>query len=193
MDGTLLDGAPIVRTLHGIFRAGGSIRDRFLYKKTLVYLKSYASGSLNVEEKRKYKAKLDNANFAEAEVERVVAILDSVTEMSQASWLGKCHRRLADEEITLDDFHELSEVIRRMFVGDAPVVQGVALGTIRSLDDAERYRLNRLEANGLLAFRLEPTWDNLEAGMRHGEVELTELGRLFAESCLNVPRAQEAI
>lgn len=115
----ILKDLPMVNMLLGVKSAAQSLHDRNLLRQTLTFIDEFNKGNINEAKKRKYKKKIeDNPKKAEAELGRVLIILNQTIELDKSKILASIFRAYVNEKIDWEIFCEFSEVTRMFFVGD---------------------------------------------------------------------------
>lgn len=188
----VLGSFPIIGVLVSLCRAGTAIYERHLLKQTLKFLQAYNSKTIDPKRLEKYRAKLEHdPEFAEAELGRVLLLLQKATDNEKAAIYGYLFNCYVGEEISWDAFCELADCTDRLFIGDLPVLRyGYAHEGVM-LFEFSNYRLDRLIALGLLEnqFRIGGstvlTWDGGDASdepaSEQKDVVLTQLGKDFCK------------
>lgn len=117
-EGTLKD-IPVVNALLGVKNTAQSLHDRNLLRQTLAFINEFNNGNINEEKKQKYKKKIeDNPKKAEAELGRVLIILNQTIELDKSKILASIFRAYVNEKIDWKTFCEFSEITRMFFIDD---------------------------------------------------------------------------
>lgn len=115
----ILKEFPFISALIGVKNIAQNLYDRNLLRQTLTFVKELNSGQLDDKKKEKYRKKIeDNPKKAEAELGRVLIILNQTIELDKSKILASIFRAYINEKIDWEMFCELSEITRMFFVGD---------------------------------------------------------------------------
>ena len=150
IDSVMKDGVlseiPIAKTIVSLSKTGIALRERNMLKQTLIFIKAVNSETISEENLKKYKSKLQNDNFAEKELGRVLYLLDRNIENIKSVILGKMYHSYVNGKISWEKFCELSEVNDRMFVSDYRML----LSHERMKSIKGNYSISRLIALGIM-------------------------------------------
>ncbi len=150
-DNEALKEIPVVKTLYTIGKVGVAIHEKNLLRKTLIFIISFNSKSINPKKLEKYKKRIkEKPCYVQEELGRVLMILNKLLDDSKAQILANLYRNYVAEEITWDDFCEMTDITERMFLSDIPVLQKGYKNSGLDLDEFKNYHLDRLIALGLL-------------------------------------------
>ncbi|XCP86583.1 hypothetical protein ABXS75_07255 [Roseburia hominis] len=190
IDSLLDDGVaksiPIVGLLVGVGKTAQNIHDRNLLKQTLRFIDAFNKKKIPQEKIEKYKRKLqDKPKYAEEELGRVIVLLNSNVDIKRSELLGKFYKAYVAEQITWEDFCELSDVISRMFISDLELLYKINSGEVRNTTTCKVYRVDRLIALGLVDSAVMSMQIG-SAGQSKTErhVMANELGKIFCELCV---------
>lgn len=156
-DDSLLQAIPILKSIHSVGRSCVAIRDKYLYKRLVVFIQEINSGEVS-KKKKEYLEKIAKDNAFKAELERLLHFIDLCSYEEQAKYLGRFFKAYVNEEISWEVLQELAEANQRMFIGDYKVLQ--RLVSIR--DDKWIKVDNRSTANRLISLGL---CNELQAGV----------------------------
>lgn len=194
----ILSEVPIVKTVVAIGKTGLAIRERNLMKQTIAFINGVNEGDISEEQKNRYREKFDNdPKHASSELERVLILLDSNTDMIKSKILGLLYSAYLKGAVSWEVFCEYSEVNRRMFVEDYKLLIKLSTNNL-SLSNQERYKMGRLISLGLVVEKDSPaaikspleevqrclmTKDTKTSSMRNifkrDDYEVTSLGQGF--------------
>lgn len=127
-----------------------TVREDILLQKTYATAQAVNAKSIAPEELEKYRKKLENREFAMAEVGRLIDLIDKSTEIRKCKILGNAYRHRISNEITYEQFYELTEALNRIFTTDISILIEAHQSGGVGMDSNESYKLDRLIALGLL-------------------------------------------
>ncbi len=115
----ILKDFPLMSTLIGVKSVAQNLHDRNLLRQTLTFVKELNSGQLDGKKKEKYKKKInENPKKAEAELGRVLIILNQNIELAKSKILAAIFREYINENIDWKTFCEFSEITKMFFIDD---------------------------------------------------------------------------
>lgn len=165
---------PVVSLLIGIKNTAQNLYDRNLLKQTLYFIKEFNNGTIDKENLEKYKKKIsEDKSKAERELGRVLLILNNILDTQKSIILANFYRNYINERISWEDFCELSEVLRMLFIKDLEVLENISKNNISEKDQIELYPIERLNSLGLIR-------KNIVIWEQRGDIDflsLTELGK----------------
>lgn len=189
IDSLLNDGIfksiPIVSVLVGIGKTAQNIHDRNLLRQTIKFINTFNEKSIPKEKIEKYKKKLnDNSYFAEEELGRVIILLDSNVDIKKSELLAKFYNAYVNENISWDQFCELSDVISRLFISDLSLLFRIFRKQITDTTQCAVYQADRLIALGLL----DSATKSMSIGSNNSSkteryIQVNNLGNLFCSLC----------
>lgn len=138
---------PVIKYFVGIVKLGISIRDKFLIKKILIFLRELQKIEKKEREKFKEKIKSDK-NYSNKIGEQLIFILDRYDHMTKAEILAKLFIGYIDEKITYEEFLRLSISIERTFIND---LNRLHLYYKRNLEEVDDLILQNLYQSGLVS------------------------------------------
>lgn len=151
LDDGVFNDIPIVSTVIGLGRTAQNIQDRNLLYQTLHFIKAFNENSISTDKLNKYKQKMEkNPKRAEKELGRVLIILNSMVENKKSLLLGKVYHSYVNEEITWDNFCELSEAISRLFITDLVLLDKIYQKKITVSTQCKNYQVDRLLSIGFI-------------------------------------------
>ena len=156
IDSCLEDGAfksiPIVGTLIGVAKTGQHLYDRNLLRQTLEFIKAVNAGTISHEKLDQYRMKIhSDRKKAEEELGRALIILNSTVDTQKSRILGRLYRNYVDQKINWQLFCELSDVVSWLFVADLELLLNVYKKEIKSTEQCDSYKAERLSAVGLIS------------------------------------------
>lgn len=189
-DGLLKD-IPIVNTIVSTCKFGKNIHDRNLLKQTLIFIKEFNSNSRTEKAQQsiiKYKERLNSdPKKVEEELGRVMIILNRNIDNIKTCILAKLYLSYIQEEISWDEFCDLSEVNEKMFTIDINILKDIYLNNT-DFDEKKLHNYQRLVSTGLIKndskFDSETSLQGmllLEDSKESTKMELTLLGKQFAQ------------
>ena len=114
LDEGILKDIPIVSTVIGFAKTAQNIYDRNLLRQTASFIKTFNAGSISTKKLQKYRDKIDsNPQYAEKDLGRVLILLNSYVDLEKSAILAKFYRAYVEEEISWEQFGELSVNISR--------------------------------------------------------------------------------
>lgn len=148
LDGPLND-LPFIKYLVGIAKFGISVRDSFLIKKILKFLKE--TQKLEQEKKEKFKKKIEtDKEYSNRVGTHLVHILDRFDHLTKAVYLAKLFCAYIDERINYNDFLRLSSSIEKSFIND---LTNLDIYYNRNLEAVDEYILQNLYQCGLVSLQ----------------------------------------
>ena len=151
-DGLLKD-IPIIRTIASFAKIGVSLRERNLAKNTYAFIYGLRKQRIPQDKIEKYRKRMDDPKQAEKELGYALILLDKETQIKKAELYGKAYGAFINENISWNQFVELTEAISRMFMADFDPLKRVALGPPSQVGvrEEEIYGFQRLKGLGLIA------------------------------------------
>lgn len=117
-EGVLKD-FPFASTLLGVKNIAQNLYGRNLLRQTLAFVKELNNGQLDNAKKEKYKKKIEgDSKKAEAELGRVLIILNQNVELAKSKILAAIFQEYVNESIDWKTFCEFSEITRMFFIDD---------------------------------------------------------------------------
>lgn len=187
IDSLLDDGVfrsiPIAGLLLGIGETAQNVHDRNLLRQTVGFINAFHAGTISAEKKEAYRARLlGNEKFAEAELGRVLILLDSYVDVRKSALLGKFYGAYVDERIPWETFCELADVVSRVFMADIRLLFDVYGGRVEDTSQCEGYQADRLLALGLLCSSMKSLMIGCANDRRTQRfLRVSGLGGLFCE------------
>lgn len=125
-------GLPIISSIRGIWKGGGTIKDGILLRKLAVFLSDLST--IPQAKRQRMLAKLQKADTAEDVGEKLLILLDRLESTQKARLLAKALAAYMTETITGDEFWRVSFILDR-----------VPLSDIRALKEWGSLDLNTVE------------------------------------------------
>lgn len=147
----ILKDIPVIKTIIGGARTIKNVRERNFIKNLIQFINEINSGSVNKEKLIDYQNNiLDNPKKAEKELGRVLLILDENIDNEKNVMIGKLFKSYINGYLQWDEFCELTEVVRRLFVQDISLLLGIYHGGLKKTKIAkEMYRIDRIRSLGV--------------------------------------------
>lgn len=149
-----IDVIPFVKTVKSIVKGSLAIRDRQLLRKTAKFIISFNNKLVKLEKLNNYKKKLESNKFRANELERVLFLIDRFIDEQKSTILGNIYFFYINEDISYDEFLEMSDVLEKIFINDLNfMVQGYKNSDIFEFDNYFRLNLSyssRLVSLGLV-------------------------------------------
>lgn len=174
----ILKEFPLVSTLMGVKSVAQSLYDRNLLRQTLTFVKELNSGQLDDKKKEKYRKKIeDNPKKAEAELGRVLIILNQNIELAKSKILAATFREYINENIDWKTFCEFSEITRMFFIDDIYDL-GIIYHQESNYLSFLSYGADRLVALGLVKSSTAPAIVEDALGIRQS-MKLSAIGEKY--------------
>ena len=187
LDDGLFKDIPIVNILIGVKNTYQNIHDRNLLKQTLAFIKKFNSGNINQEKLNKYKEMLnEDSKKAEKELGRVLIILNSTIDIEKSQMLANLYKSYINEKINWNQFCELSEIIKMLFLSDFNIIGLIYHHKITDTSSIEIYPIDRLSSLGLVNTAMMSIVISSNANSRSDKyVNLTNIGKKFYECVID--------
>lgn len=182
LDGPLND-LPFIKYLVGITKFGISIRDSFLIKKILKFLKE--TQKLEQEKKEKFKKKIEtDKEYSNRVGVHLINILDRFDHLTKADYLAKLFCAYIDERIYYKDFLRLSSSIEKSFIDDLTNLDFYYNGNLEAVDE---YILQNLYQCGLISlqFNMIRTMASDQPDVQSAIYVRNDLGMMFCKIVFN--------
>ncbi len=151
LDDGIFKSIPIASLLIGVAKTSQNIHDRNLLRQTLKFIKTFNAGTISVKKLNSYKEKIENdTNKREAELGRVLIILNQTVELKKSEILAKLFRAYVIEAINWDMFCELTDVANRLFLSDLALLIDIYNKKVSDTTQYVEYQAERLISLGLL-------------------------------------------
>jgi len=151
IDNDILKEIPIVNTLMGSAKVIKTIYDRNCIKNLIQFINEINTGGIDKKKLNNYQNELfSNPKKAENELGRVLLIISSNIDSEKNIMIGRLFKAYVNFELSWDEFCELTEVVRRLFIQDIPLLLGIYHGELKKSKIAyEMYRLDRIQSLGI--------------------------------------------
>lgn len=185
LDDGIFKSVPIVSVLIGLGKTAQNLHDRNLLKQTIKFINTFNEKTISPGKLEKHKEKLkSNPKFAEEELGRVLITLNSNVDIKKSEILAKFYRAYVDEQISWDDFCELSEVTSRLFLSDIKLLFAVYNKQIQDTSQCSAYQAERLIAVGLLNSATKSVYISSGSGSETQKyINTSTLGYTFCDLC----------
>ncbi len=112
MDNDAIKEIPIVKSVIGLVKGGIAVREIFLAKKLLTFLKEYHSGKLKLEKKEAFLQKFqDDKRYRESIVEQIMILNDRFISIEKSKVLANLFLAHLNDKFDLEGFCQLSECL----------------------------------------------------------------------------------
>lgn len=119
----ILKNLPFVKSVLTITNGVISIRECHLFKNTMAFVQELHNKNCDKLKIEKYKKTvLKSDKRFNQELERVIVILDKQTEIIKSQYLAKLFNALIENNISIDEFEDYSEVLDRIYLSDLTVL-----------------------------------------------------------------------
>jgi len=161
VENPLMKELPIIKTIRAIYKAGVSIRERFLIKKTLVFIQTFNTSGISKTEFEKYKNRLnDNPKKASKELEHIVILLDRQAEYIKGAILANLYSSFIRERIKWNIFSVFGTILDDLSTYDLDYFRlfypKKAYSAFSDMDKIDNLAVARLSRNDLVNFT-DPT------------------------------------
>lgn len=178
LDNGLLKSVPIVSVLVGVGKTAQNIHDRNLLRHTLRFINAFNNGSVNPEKLRKYRQKINEMpSRAEEDLGRVIILLNNNIDIKKSDVLGKLFRAYINEDLTWDQFCELSDVMNRIFISDIDLLLRIGSGEVNNTENCVSYQAERLNSLGLVDMVIQSLTFSTAGNNTAKAVAISELGQ----------------
>ena len=188
MNDGILREIPIVSTLVGASKLIIKIREYNFLKQTFTFIEAVRSGSISPEELKRYHERLEtNPKRVKEELSRVLVFLDRFTDEKKSRLLALIYLALVREQVSWDDFFELSEIVDRLFSSDIQLLEKLDFDSETIIQREGNHAAERLIAIGLLTNYEERSEDGKHVrnlSITQTPLILSSLGKLFCKCCL---------
>ena len=185
-----LKSIPIISTMIALYNTYKSIKTRNLFDQTLAFLVAVDTNTIPKDKLDAHKKTLDE-NPKKAKKERffVLLILDQNIEHIQSLIFGSFYRAYLNQDISWNDFCELAEANRRLFVSDHNAfIEAIKNKGVYRNNCDKIYQIHRLISIGLLADRYHLTNEIILSGgnasteaIHEPDIIPTDFGKKFFE------------
>lgn len=138
---------PIIKALIATIKLGISIRDRFLIKKIILFLKE--TKNLDDDDREKFRERVESdKRYSKKIGEHIVIILDRYDHVTKAQMLAKLFNGYLKGLINYEDFLRLSSSIEKAFISD---LNKLHLYYKHNLEEVDDFILQNLYQSGLVS------------------------------------------
>ena len=151
-EGVLRD-IPIIGTVTALCRTGINIKERNFIKQTVCFIREFNEQTISEEKYYKHKKMLEeNSDYAEKELGIVIMFLVDNIEEELSKIAARIYAAYINKTIDWEDFSELIEANKRMFIHDYKVL--LSINDVHG--QTEKYRYGRLIGLGLIVEKESP-------------------------------------
>ena len=184
IENPVMKSLPVINTLCALCKVGYNLHERNLIKQLLSFISSYNDGTISSDDVEKHRLMLEESPIkAEKELSRILLILENQIETDQSEVLGNFYRAYVKGEISWDQFFELSEANRRMFVSDYKILHSLSSNDRLKLGSRDLYQSDRLISVGLVqrVWSAGLSFGSEKDSERESFILLSPLGKLFCQ------------
>ena len=169
---------PVVGTITKLGKTAGTIRDGYLIKKLITFIKSVNDGTISSDEIEKHRETLEsNPKKLNKELETIMILVDRELEIDKTKILAELYKAYICKKMAWSDFTYLSEILERL--------------NLRCIDDLteiyetghskkDKFGIFILESVGLVKYFSKQTSSRAYlSGEKQVKVELTGYGKLL--------------
>ena len=169
---------PLMSIFVGVKNVAQNLYSRNLLRQTLAFVKDLNNGQLDKEKKDKYKKKIeDDPKRAEAELGRVLIILNQNVELAKSKILAAIFQEYINENIDWKTFCEFSEITRMFFIDDIYDLDTIHCQCTNYINLLS-YGADRLVALGLVKSSTAPAIIDDALGLRQS-MNLSDIGEKY--------------
>ncbi len=190
LDESLFQDLPLVKAVYGIAKTGLAVREKYLLKKTLVFINQLNSNGVSNENYQEYKEKLkSNDKFILKELENALIIIDRYVDIKKSIILANLYFNYIDKKMDWEQFQELSIIIDNIFLADLNELediyskQAITMNEIKNKISFRRLKVQNLVEDIDSILRMS----NGRTGVFYNEKDyrITELGNMLFKYGLN--------
>lgn len=169
---------PVVGTIVKLGKTVGTIRDRYLIKKLIIFIKSVNDGTIKSDVLEEHKEILEsNPKKLNKELETIMILVDRELEVEKTKILAELYKAYICKKMQWSDFIYLSEILEKFNVRCNDDLREI-YETGHSKKD--KFGIFLLESIGLVKYFSKQTSSKAYlSGGKQIEVELTGYGKLF--------------
>ena len=175
LEESLLKNLPFVKFFHALGKLTISVSDAIFANKVLTFFCELGKNRLSPDEIQKHKESFVSPQEFYKENGIIIKYIDSCTREKQIEVFARIYQGYLMNNFTTEVFYELTEVNKRIYIGDYDFIGKIAITKNRLLTNDDNSAINRLIAIGLVKYAVKNDEDNTLSN-----VELTELGSVFA-------------
>lgn len=179
---------PIVQSVVGLGKTVVAIRDRYLLKKTLEFIKTVNSGAVDRDKVEKHGQKLlSDPIMMQNELGRVLFLLDNQIDAVKSRILGKFYKYYILEEMAWEDFKIFADILDFISIDDLEILSYIYEKKVLRPDDKDKINLisiKKLDSVGLIEFFAGNVVDIGE--YKHIAAKISDVGETFYEIATEV-------
>jgi len=180
LDDGIFKSIPIVGVLIGAGKTAQNIHERNLLRQTINFINSFNDGTIKREKLDKYRRKIsEDSHKAEEEMGRVIILLNKNVDIKKSEILGSFFKEYVNENISWDQFCELSDVTMRLFLADIDLLLKINRKTITDTSQCVAYQAERLNSLGLIETAIKSLTFSSGRNESPKELYISDLGRRF--------------
>jgi hypothetical protein len=124
IDNDAIKEIPIVKTVVGLIKGGIAVREIFLAKKLLTFMKEFHSGKLKDEKKEAFLQKFNNdKKYRESVVEQIMVLNDRFISVEKSKVLSNLFQAHLNDKFDWEGFCELSECLDKLHTSGFKVLE----------------------------------------------------------------------
>ncbi len=148
---------PLIKYIVGITKFGISVRDNFLIKKIITFIKE--TGQISHKKRDEFKKRLNSdKKYSKRVGDHLIIILDRLDHLTKAELLAKTFCAFVDGKINYQDFLRLSSSIEKAFIDD---LTNISEYYKRNLQEVDENILQNLYQCGLVGIMFNKIFLNL--------------------------------
>nr|DAM07030.1 MAG TPA: hypothetical protein [Caudoviricetes sp.] len=178
IENPIVQSIPIVRTVAGVIKFGINVRERYLLKKTLVFLSTMNNSNMTQDEIERYKNELlTSPEKLEKELGRAVLLLDRQIDIEKSKMLGNFYIHFIKGNINWDKFCELSSILDSILIQDIK-----RLDEVIDKDNISKQFKGNIEEQRLASYGLLKSINHTMYNMGNGtSYIISDLGKEFVK------------
>lgn len=115
----LIKQFPFAKIIYSVSKSGIAIREKFLLKKTYLFIKQLSENNVDNVEYDKYKAKLkNNDKYLFEELERIIIILDRIVEPQKAVILANLYSTFINKNLSIQELQDFYMILDNLLLND---------------------------------------------------------------------------
>lgn len=115
----LIKQFPFAKTIYSVSKAGIAIREKFLLKKTYIFIKQLSENNVDSVEYEEYKTKLkNNDKYLFEELERIIIILDRILEPQKAVILANLYSAFINKNLSIQELQDFYMILDNLLLND---------------------------------------------------------------------------
>lgn len=186
IDNPIAESIPFAKTVIALAKTAQNIHDRNLLIQTFNFAAGFNDGTIDAETIQKYRKRIStNTKYAEAELGRILIILDKTIEKNKSVIIGRLFRAYVMGQLSWLEFCELSEATSGLYLSDIPFLLQASVERIDDPDSDVSYRGNRLNALGLVTIDVADAKTTVHAIHIGSFVTISDFGMKFVKYGLN--------